>query len=389
MPTPFGSAARARTSWPSVIGAACLLAAGPQRLDDHGEAHVVPRGRPVRAQHARGEHPQPRLRRTRERRDLVGGQRRGRRAAGTQGNLGGEAVGVRGERQQRSVGAREHGPHRRGRGTLGDRGRKPLRVLARVGDLDHAGGRARARARVAIGRDRDQWVVAGRPQRPQRCETAGVLRPCDQNPHVAAKLPRLPPKPGMADRVPRRDEVLRVRGPRNRQAGRHPGHRLRLRHQRRRGALDRRADRRPDRDQVPGAHRRPHEGRRRPVRRHARRGRRARRGDPGPRDRRPHAARRAGRPQGRGQAGVLRRRRLGRHPQAAADPVQRHGRDRHRAGGRGAPRPRGPRPLLQPPALLRLPGQAGDRRGRRDRRRAQPPDADRGAPGPAVPSSAT
>ena len=41
--------------------------------------------------------------------------------------------------------------------------------------------------------------------------------------------------------------------------------------------------------------------------------------DPGARDQRPHAARRAGRPQGRGQAGVLRGRRLGRHAQAPGD----------------------------------------------------------------------
>ena len=53
--------------------------------------------------------------------------------------------------------------------------------------------------------------------------------------------------------------------------------------------------RRPDRDQVAGADRRAHEGRRREVRRHARRGRRARRGHPEARDQRPHAARRAGR----------------------------------------------------------------------------------------------
>ena len=40
----------------------------------------------------------------------------------------------------------------------------------------------------------------------------------------------------------------------------------------------------------------------------------------------------------------------------------RHGRHRHRGGGREAPRPRRTRPLLQPHPLLRLPGQAGDRR---------------------------
>ena len=40
---------------------------------------------------------------------------------------------------------------------------------------------------------------------------------------------------------------------------------------------------------------------------------------PRARDQRPRAARRARRPQGRGRAGVLRRRRLGRHAQAAGD----------------------------------------------------------------------
>ena len=39
----------------------------------------------------------------------------------------------------------------------------------------------------------------------------------------------------------------------------------------------------------------------------------ARRRDPRARDQRPHAARRPRRPEGRGRAGVLRRRRLGRH----------------------------------------------------------------------------
>ena len=58
---------------------------------------------------------------------------------------------------------------------------------------------------------------------------------------------------------------------------------------------------------------------------------------PRPRDQRPHAARRARRPQGRGQAGVLRRRRVGRHPQAAGDALQRHGRHRHRGGRREHP----------------------------------------------------
>ena len=45
----------------------------------------------------------------------------------------------------------------------------------------------------------------------------------------------------------------------------------------------------------------------------------------------------------------------------------RHGRDRHRAGRRGAPRPRRPRPPLEPAADPRLPRQGGRRRGRDDR----------------------
>ena len=41
-------------------------------------------------------------------------------------------------------------------------------------------------------------------------------------------------------------------------------------------------------------------------------------------------------PKAAGQAGVLRRRRLGRHPQAAGDDLQRHGRHRHRGGRRAS-----------------------------------------------------
>ena len=152
-----------------------------------------------------------------------------------------------------------------------------------------------------------------------------------------------------------------------------------------RGAPGRRGDRRPGRDQVPGAERRPDEGRRRQVRRHARGGRRARRGDPQAGDQRPHAARRPRRPQSRGQAGVLRQRRLGRHREAAADAVQRHGRDRHRGGRRDPPRPRRPRPRLQPDADPRLRGQAGDRRDRRHRLAAEPRDADPRPPRPPLP----
>ena len=120
----------------------------------------------------------------------------------------------------------------------------------------------------------------------------------------------------------------------------------------------------------------PDEGGRRQVRRHPRGGRRARRGDPRAGDQRPHAARRPRRPESRGQAGVLRERRLGRDREAAADAVQRHGRHRHRGGRRDPPRPRRPRPRHQPDADPRLRGQAGDRRDRRHRLPAQPRDAD-------------
>ena len=63
----------------------------------------------------------------------------------------------------------------------------------------------------------------------------------------------------------------------------------------------------------------------------------ARRGDPRPRDRRPHAARRAGGRPRPGQAGVLRGRHLGRHAQAPGAALLRHGRHRHRGGGREHP----------------------------------------------------
>ena len=222
-----------------------------------------------------------------------------------------------------------------------------------------------------------------RPSKPSELRVPRRVPFLSAEPALSGALPRCPVnQASIGFRAPY--EVLRVRSSRDRQAGRDPRHRLRLRHHPRRGARDRGAHRRPDGDQVPGADRRAHEGRRRPVRRHARRGGPARRGDPRARDRRSHAARRAGGPQGPGQAGVLRGGGLGRHPQAAADPVQRHGRDRHRAGRGGAPGPRRPRPLLEPDAVLGLPGQA-DHRGRRSyRRRAESPDADRGAPGAAV-----
>ena len=87
--------------------------------------------------------------------------------------------------------------------------------------------------------------------------------------------------------------------PRRSSRGGDPRHQARLRQNAGGGAADRRGDRRPGRDQVAGADRRAHEGRRREVRRHARRGGRARRGRSSARDQRPHAARRAGRPKRR------------------------------------------------------------------------------------------
>ena len=181
--------------------------------------------------------------------------------------------------------------------------------------------------------------------------------------------PRSTRRPGGAPRpqtrVPRRHALLRVRGPRDRQAGRDPGDRLRVRDHRPGGARDRAPDRRPDRDQVAGADRRPHEGRRREVRRQRRPGGRLRQGDPEARDRRSHAARRAGGSEGRGQAGVLRRRRLGRPPQAAGDDLLAGRRHRHRAGGRGAAGQGRPPPLLDDRALQRLHGEGGRRVHRR------------------------
>ena len=179
-----------------------------------------------------------------------------------------------------------------------------------------------------------------------------AARPC------AGRADR-PNRAGQCDRVPRRHALLRVRGPRDRQAGRHPGHRLRLRDHRPGGARDRAPDRRSDGHQVAGAHRRAHEGGRREVRRQRRRGGRLRQGHPQARDRRPHAARRARGPQGRGEAGVLRGRRLGRPAQAAGDDLLPGRRHRHRAGGRGAARQGRAPPLLHDPAVQRLHGEGG------------------------------
>ena len=150
----------------------------------------------------------------------------------------------------------------------------------------------------------------------------------------------------------------------------HSGHGFRLRDHRPGGARDRAPDRRPDGDQVPGAHRRPHEGGRREVRRRRGRGGRVREGHPEARDRRPHAARRARGPEGRRQAGVLRRRRLGRPPQAAGDDLLAGRRHRHRAGGRGAAGQGRPPPLLHDRAVQRLHGEGGDRLHGRHRPRA-------------------
>ena len=120
------------------------------------------------------------------------------------------------------------------------------------------------------------------------------------------------------------------------------------------------------------------------------RGRAPRRARARPRDQRPHAARRAGRLAGRGQARVLRRRRLGRDPQAPGDAVLRHGRDRHRGGRRAAPRSRRPRATSRPSRpVLRLAGQAGDRVARHHRLGAEPPDPDPRPARAAVPCSTT
>ena len=179
--------------------------------------------------------------------------------------------------------------------------------------------------------------------------------------------------------------LLRVREPPDRTAGRYPCHRVRVREDRRRGARGGRADRRLDGDQVPGPDRRPDEGRRRQVRGLARGGRGPRGRDPRARDRRPHARRRAGRPEGRGRAGVLRRGAVGRAGQGPDDALQRHGRHRHRAGGGGAPRPRRARAPLEPPPHPRLPRQGGRVRGRgADWPRADARDPDPRPLGPAA-----
>ena len=106
--------------------------------------------------------------------------------------------------------------------------------------------------------------------------------------------------------------------------------------------------------------------------------------DPRAGDQRAHAARRARRPEGRGRAGVLRGRRLGRHPQAAGDDLLAGRRHRHRAGRRGAARQGRAPALLEHPAVQRLPGQGGDRLHRRHRLGAEQARADRHAPGEAV-----
>ena len=95
--------------------------------------------------------------------------------------------------------------------------------------------------------------------------------------------------------------------------------------------------------------------------------------DPRARDQRPHAARRAGRLARGRQAGVLRRRHVGRHPQAAGDDLLPDGRDRHRGGGRdpsGQGRPPAP---LQPARAGGLRGQGGHRLHRRHRQGAPAP----------------
>ena len=108
----------------------------------------------------------------------------------------------------------------------------------------------------------------------------------------------------------------------------------------------------PDGDQVAGAHRRPDEGRRRQVRRHARGGRGARRATILELEINGHMPRGVlvdpkAEVEQEYYAGVV----WDGTAQAAGDALLRHGRHRHRGGRRGAPRPRRPRPLLEPAAV--------------------------------------
>ena len=129
--------------------------------------------------------------------------------------------------------------------------------------------------------------------------------------------------------------LLRVREPPDPRARGHPRRRRRLRDQRRGRQADRGRHRRAGGDQVAGAHRRPDEGGRRQVRRHAGGVRGARQGDPRARDQRPHAPRRARRREGRRSPrsttpGVI----YDGIAQEANVRLLGHGRHRHR-GGRG------------------------------------------------------
>ena len=185
-------------------------------------------------------------------------------------------------------------------------------------------------------------------------------------------------------RVARRMRFFEFEVTTDRRESRDSGVWPRLRHDPRGSAQDRRRAGCADRHQVAGADRRADEGGRRQVRRYARGGGASCGGHPRAGDQRAHAPRGAGRLARRRRAGVLRRRHLGRHPQAAGPDLQRHGRDRHRGGRRDPPRPRRPRPLLDPAAVQRLRGQAGDRLGRRHRPRARAADADPHPAGAAV-----
>ena len=173
-------------------------------------------------------------------------------------------------------------------------------------------------------------------------------------------------------RFPAPHALLRVRVTADRRAGRDPGHEVRLLQPRPpRPARPPSEIGGPGGDQVPGADRRADEGRRGQVRRHARGGRGARRGDPRAGDQRAHAA---------SACSSIRRPRSPRSTTRASSGTGRAKRPMMLFSDMGGidieevaeqpPRPRRARPPLQPASDLRLPGQAGDRAVRRHRARS-------------------